>query len=254
MSVLTADHGRTLLLTIDRPDRRNALDAETIHRIGVTLTEAEENEDVAAVVITGAGDRAFCAGIDLKAFAAADGPPVPADGPDLGVLLRRVYPKPVIAAVNGAAFGAGFELMLGCDLAVAAEGATFALPEVRWGLVASGSGVRQLARRIPLAIALEIALTGAPFGAERAAALGLVNRVVAPSELLDNALELAATIAANAPLAIQFTKRHMQSFAAGAPGADAAFEQELPAIFASDDAREGAAAFAAKRKAVWRGR
>lgn len=252
MSVLVERRRTTVLLTIDRPWCRNALDAGAIHDLGAALTDAESDPDVDVVVITGAGDRAFCAGIDLKAFAAGNGPPVPSDGPDLGVLMRRVYPKPVIAAVNGAAYGAGFELVLGCDLAVAVAHATFALPEVRWGLVAAGSGVPHLARRIPRALALEIALTGRPIGADRAAAIGLVNMVVPPDRLLDSAFELAESIARNSPLAVRFTKQHMHAFADAVPGARLDFEQALPDILAGDDAREGAAAFSEKRAPVWR--
>jgi enoyl-CoA hydratase len=254
VSILLERRGTTLLLTIDRPERSNALDARAIHDIGLALTDAESDPEIDVVVITGAGDRAFCAGIDLKAFAENQGPPVPADGPDLGVLLRRVYPKPVIAAVNGAAYGGGFELVLGCDLVLATPQATFALPEVRWGLVAAGAGIRHLARRIPLALALEIALTGMPVDAARAAALGLVNRVVPSPDLLEAALELAAAISRNSPLAVQFTKHHMHAFADSVPGADAAFEQGIGQILNSDDAREGAAAFTEKRSAVWRRR
>lgn len=254
MSVRSERHGSTLVLTIDRPEHLNALDALAIRGIGTTLIDAESDPDVSVVVLTASGDRAFCAGIDLKAFAANDGPPVPDAGPDLGVLFRRVYPKPVIGAVNGLAYGAGFELVLGCDLVVAADHARFALPEVRWGLVASGSGVRQLARRIPLAVALEIGMTGRPFDAQRAAQLGLVNRVVPTADVLATALELADVIGRNAPLAVGFTKRHMHAFAAARPDAEAEYERELPALFASADAREGAAAFADKRDPVWQGR
>jgi enoyl-CoA hydratase len=251
MTVHVDRRPKVMVVTIDRPECLNALDKSAIHGIGTALTEAESDDEVSVVVITGAGDRAFCAGIDLKALAAANEPPVPTEGPDLGVLLRRTYPKPVIAAVNGAAFGAGFELVLGCDLVVAAPHATFALPEVKWGLVASGCGVQLLARRIPLAPALEIGLTGLPIDAKRASELGLVNKVVPPDDLLQAALHLADVISRNAPLAVRFTKHHMHAFSNADPSAEAAYQAELPSIFASEDAREGAVAFAEKRAPVW---
>jgi enoyl-CoA hydratase len=256
MSVLTEHRGPVLLITLNRPERRNALDAATIGGIGQALTDAETDSSVAVVVLTGAGDRAFCAGIDLSAFADNDGPPLPADGPGLEVLLRRVYPKPVIAAANGAAVAGGFELLLGCDLVVAAEHAIFGLPEVTRGLVASGCGLELLPRRLPLAIAMEMGLTGAPIDASRAAALGLVNHVVPGERVLDEALRLAEAIAANAPLAVGLTKQHMRRIGNGdQTDADRRmFEESVDGILASADAREGARAFAERRQPVWHGR
>lgn len=256
MSVLTERYGQVLLITLNRPERRNALDATVIAGIGQALVDAETDPSIAVVVITGAGDRAFCAGIDLKAFASHEGPPLPTEGPGLEVLLRRVYPKPVIAAANGAAVAGGFELLLGCDLVVAAEHAIFGLPEVRRGLVAAGCGLELLPRRLPLAVALELGLTGEPIDASRAAALGLVNRVVPGAQVLDEALRLAEVIAENAPLAVGFTKQHMRSIGNGdSTDADrGAFEESVNRILASVDAREGARAFAERRQPVWRGR
>ena len=253
--LLVERRGAVSILTLNRPQQRNALDAPTIGALGRALREAESDPGVAVVVLTGAGDRAFCAGIDLKAFAAAGGPPLPSDGPGLEVLLREAYPKPVVAAVNGSAFAAGFELLLACDLIVAATHAKLGLPEVKWGL-AAGRGLELLPRRVPLAIALELALTGEPVDADRAAALGLVNRVVPGERVLTEAVMLAEKIAANGPLAVRFTKAQLRRVGDGAhdQAAHAAYVEALSAILASEDAREGALAFAQHRPPKWRGR
>jgi enoyl-CoA hydratase len=249
MSVLVDKRGAVTVVTINRPDARNALDAETMAGIGEALVAAEGDGDIGAVVLTGAGDRAFCAGMDLRAFAAG-GKVVDETRPGLEVFTERVYPKPIIAAVNGAAVAGGFELMLACDLAVAAEHAKFGLPEAKRGLVAAGGGTN-LPRRIPLTLALELGLTGDTFDADRARALGLVNRVVPGDQVLDEAIALAGTIAKNGPLAVRVTKELMVGQARGAS------REEIAAatgpVFASADAKEGAAAFAEKREPRWTG-
>ncbi|GAA3703087.1 enoyl-CoA hydratase-related protein [Gordonia hankookensis] len=251
MSVLVHQQGAVRTVTVNRPEQHNALDAETMAELGQAFADAEADACVAAVVLTGAGERSFCAGLDLMSFATRG---LAADGPGLDVLLTRTYPKPIVAAVNGRALGVGFELVLACDLAVAADHATFALPEVTRGLVAAGAGISELPRRIPLAIALELGLTGAPIDAARAYGLGLVNRVAPGHDTFDAAHRLAETIAANAPLAVQFTKRHM--YAAADHDADHRnrMREGLPEILASDDAREGARAFAERRPPSWTGR
>src|SRR3954447_3402810 len=177
MSVEVDRRGAVTIVTINRPERRNALDPATMSGIGRALSDAETDDTVRAVVLTGAGEKAFCAGMDLKAFAEGGITPETLPKPGLDVLVERVYPKPVIAAVNGPALAGGFEIVLACDLVVAAEHATFGIPEVKRGLVAAG-GATRLPRRIPLALALELGLTGEPVDAARAMALGLVNRVV----------------------------------------------------------------------------
>jgi enoyl-CoA hydratase len=244
--------GAVLIVTLNRPERRNALDGETMAGVGRAFTDAEHDDSIAALVLTGAGDKAFCSGMDLKAFA-ADGTPDAGDGPGLEVLMGGHYPKPVIAAANGSAVAGGFELLLACDLAVAADHATFGIPEVKRGLVAAGGGVLLLPRRLPLAIALELGLTGEAIDAQRALAFGLVNRVVPADQVLDEALRLAEAIAANAPLAVRFTKEHMRRSAEGEEDV-AAFRRGLGPIFASADAIEGATAFAERRPPVWTGR
>ncbi|WP_425394554.1 enoyl-CoA hydratase-related protein [Aldersonia kunmingensis] len=252
-AVLVEQQGPVLVITLNRPDQRNALDAATMSGIGCALTDAEHDDAVAVVVLTGAGDRSFCAGLDLKAFAAGGRPPLPVEGPGLDVLLTRTYPKPVVAAANGSAFAAGFELLLACDIIVAADHAKFGIPEVKRGLVAAGGGITQLPRRIPLAIALELGLTGDSIDADRAYSLGLVNRVVPGAEVAATALAIAQTIAANAPLAVRFTKEHMHA-ATAADTARQTVHARLPEILTSADAAEGARAFAERRPPAWAGR
>jgi len=246
MSVNVKRRDALTIITIDRPEARNALAPETMAGLGRAFQEVEENPEVRAAILTGAGDRAFCAGMDLKAFAAGGKPT--GDGPGLEIITDRVFPKPIIAAVNGAAVGGGFELALACDLVVAAEHARFGLPEIRRGLVPAGGGTR-LPRRIPLAIALEMGLTGEYIDAQRAWELGLVNRVVPASELLDSAVELAGLAARNAPLALSVTKRLMLAEAEGATMDEIA--AQCQDVFDSEDALEGARAFAEKREPVW---
>lgn len=250
MTVLVEQHGAVTVVTINRPEARNALDAETMAGIGEAFAAAELDPEVRAVVLTGAGDRAFCAGMDLRAFAAG-GAIIDESRPGLEVFTQRVFPKPVIAAVNGAAVAGGFELVLACDLVVAADHVKFGLPEVKRGLVAAGGGTR-LPRRVPLAVALELGLTGETFGPERALALGLVNRVVPGDQVLTEALALAQGIARNGPMALRVTKELMWAEAQGATAET--IEKATREVFGSADAKEGAQAFAEKREPVWQGR
>ena len=198
-------------------------------------------------MITGAGEKIFSAGMDLKAFAA--GEDMTAVGEGLRILNECL--KPVIAAVNGIAVAGGFEVMMRADLVVAADHAKFGIPEVTRGLVAAGGGTR-LPTRIPLQIALEFGLTGDTFSAQRALELGLVNRVVPGAGVLTTALELAARINRNGPLAVQATKRLMRE-EVGPDNSERVMEISGP-VFASADAREGATAFAEKRAPVWKGK
>jgi enoyl-CoA hydratase len=252
MSVLVERHGAVVVVTLNRPEQRNALDGETMAGIGRTFTDAIDDDSVAALVLTGAGDKAFCAGMDLKAFAAG-GTPSADSGPGLEVLFGGTYPKPIVGAANGSAVAGGFELLLACDLVVAADHARFGIPEAKRGLVAAGGGVLQLPRRLPLALALELGLTGDLFDAARAYEVGLVNRVVPASDVLPEALRLAEAIAANGPLAVRFTKEHMRAAADGRVDR-AAYDQGVGRIFTSEDAVEGATAFAERRAPVWKGR
>jgi enoyl-CoA hydratase len=256
--LLRRRHGAVEILTLNRPERRNALSADLLAALNATFGELAADDAVRAVVLTGAGDRAFCAGLDLKDFASGrGGPPVSRldaeEQPRRHTVIAWDYPKPIVAAVNGAAVAGGFEVMLACDLVVAAEHALFGLSEVKRGLLPGGGGTL-LATRIPLALALELALTGNSFDAARALEVGLVNRVVPRSRVLDEALALATCIAENGPLAVKLIKQLVRRGATeGGPAAWPTAAQ-IAQIFGSEDAREGALAFVEKRAPRWVGR
>jgi len=202
-------------------------------------------------VLTGAGDRVFCAGMDLKAQGDERVPPP--GMPGLEVFQNRLYPKPIIAAVNGTAMGGGFELVMVADMAVAADHVSFGVPEVKRGLVGAGCSTRTAAR-VPPAIAYEMTLTGDPITAQRALELGLVNAVVPKDQVLDTALALAERVAANAPIAVRITKQIVWEEAGNHDDAEwAAIRAKAAPAFASNDAREGAAAFAERRAPQWTG-
>ena len=227
------------LLTMNRPEVRNALNPE----LGQALTEAfraaDEDPSVRVVVLTGAGP-VFCAGMDLKSFAQG--------GKMTGMtwFYQEGISKPTIAALNGTAVAGGFELALACDLIVASEDAKVGIPEVKRGLFAAGGGTT-LSQRIPLAVALELGLTGEPITARRAHEIGLVNQVVPADSVQRAAIELAEKIAANAPLSLAITKKLMRERRWGTP-------EETRAVFGSADAREGAIAFAERRAPIWTGK
>ena len=254
MSVERARHGKTEVLTINRPEARNAIDGATSLALSKAFDDLEHDRDVWAVILTGAGSKAFSAGMDLKAFASGElGSIAGAKGGFAGI-TQRDFPKPLIAAVNGSALAGGCEIMLSCDLVVAAEHATFGIPEVKRGLIAGAGGLIRLPKRLPLPIALELALTGDPIDASRALALGLVNKVVPADQVLQEALVLAERICENAPLAVRASKRVVTK-AAGSAEEDgwklnAAAVNE---VFSSPDAMEGPVAFAEKRKPNWTG-
>jgi enoyl-CoA hydratase len=241
--------GGVLVITIDRPEARNAVNLAVAEGIAAALDRLDGDDEVRVGILTGAGG-VFSAGMDLKSFAAGEPRPHVADRGFAGI-VQAPPRKPLIAAVEGWAVAGGFEIALACDLIVAARDTRFGIPEVKRGLIAAGGGLIRLPRRIPYHVAAELALTGDPIDAERAHALGLVNRLAAPGEALAAARELAATIAANGPLAIAATKRMLT-----ADESDAWERQRAiaGAVLASEDAREGARAFAEKRAPVWRGR
>jgi enoyl-CoA hydratase len=246
--------GHTLVARLNRPEARNALTPTLIGALGAALREGETDPDVRVVVITGTGDRAFCAGMDLRAFA-EDGFELADDGDtDAYVrLLRGRVEVPVVGAANATAVAGGLEVLLGCDLVVAADGATFGVPEVKRGLIAAGGGVF-LGNRVPLSVALELVLTGDPIDARRALAIGLVNAVVPAADVLDVALGYADRIAANGPLAVRVTKELAYLGVADLDAAWRRLAELQPEVFASEDATEGARAFVEKRAPVWRGR
>ncbi len=252
--VLRERRGHVEVLTINRPEARNAINGAVSSGLADAFDQLAEDPDAWVVVLTGSGDKAFSAGMDLKAFAAGEGPAVMSSSGGFGGVAHRAFEKPIIAAVNGSALAGGLEIMLSCDLVVAADHATFGIPEAKRGLIAGAGGLFRLPKRLPLSIALELALTGDPIDAARAYELGLVNRVVPGDQLMDAALGLAERIAENAPLAVRYSKSVMLR----AVDADEATgwrltEEAVGVIFGSADAMEGPVAFAEKRKPVWQG-
>jgi enoyl-CoA hydratase len=250
--VRVARDGVVLVITINRPQQKNAMTRAAADLIAAALDELDNEPTISAGVLTGAGGT-FCSGMDLKRFAAGERPSVPGRG--FGGLTESPPRKPLIAAVEGYAIAGGFELVLACDLVVAARGAKFGLPEVRRGLVARGGGLFRLPRLIPRALALELLLTGDLIGAERAESMGLVNRIVPDGGAASEAIAFAQRLAENAPLALAATKQIVVESSDWPLGE--CFDRQAPIadpIFASEDAREGALAFADKRAPVWRGR
>jgi enoyl-CoA hydratase len=247
-AVRVEPEGDVLVVTIDRPEARNAVDTAGAEGLAAAVDRLDGDEGLRVGVLTGAGGT-FCAGMDLKAFVAGERPFVGDRG--FAGIVRRPPVKPLIAAVEGWAVAGGFEIALACDLIVAARDARFGIPEVKRGLVAAGGALIRLPRRIPYHLAVELALTGDPIDAERAHAIGLVARLAEPGGAVTAARELAATIAANGPLAVAATKRILTADEAGAWERQA--EMADP-VFVSEDAREGARAFAEKRPPEWRGR
>ena len=247
--------GAVLVLRLNRPEARNALTFGMIADITGAIADAESDPEIRAVVLTGTGDRAFCAGMDLRTFADGDGATNAQgdEGADGYVrLLAGDVSLPIVGAANGSAVAGGLELLFSCDVVIASSEAQFGLPEVKRGLFA-GSGVMHIGRRIPLVVALELALTGDTIDASRAYELGLVNAVVAPDDVLDTALAVAERIAANGPLGVAATKELVRKAAAGAPDAAERLHELIPAVFGSEDAKEGSRAFMEKRPPSGRG-
>lgn len=244
--------GAVLVVTIDRPQAKNAINTAAAEGIGAAMDQLDTDDSLFVGVLTGAGG-VFSAGMDLKAFLAGEKPHVPGRG--FAGLVEQPPAKPLIAAVEGPALAGGFEIALACDLVVAGEGASFGLPEVKRGLLAGGGGLLRLPRKAGLPRAIEWALTGDRISAAGAHAAGVVNRLVPAGQALEAAMDLARQIAANGPLAVQGTKRIL-SEGQGWPAEEAFARQwEIYApIRASEDAKEGARAFTEKRAPVWRGR
>jgi enoyl-CoA hydratase/carnithine racemase len=246
---------RVVVLRLNRPEARNALNPALLEGIGSAVLAAESDADVSAIVLTGTGDRAFCAGMDLRAFASGEnmGAGDPAATAAFGRLFAGQVAVPIVGAANATAVAGGLELLLGCDVIVASSEAKFGLPEVKRGLFAAGGGTT-IGNRIPRAVALELVLTGDPISAARAYEVGLVNAVVPPDEVLPAAIAMAERIAANGPLALRASKELVQL--AGADVARWATRRaELhESVFASEDAQEGARAFVEKRAPVWQGK
>ncbi|NNN08340.1 MAG: crotonase/enoyl-CoA hydratase family protein [Acidimicrobiaceae bacterium] len=241
--------GHVEVLTINRPQARNAINLTTAQAISGALDECATDDGVWVVILTGAENKAFSAGMDLKAFAQGE---FPATEQGFGGITERHFPKPLICAANGSAFAGGFEMLLSCDLVVAAEHAVFGIPEASRGLIAGAGGLIRLPRRIARAVALEMALTGEPLSAARAHEIGLINRVVPATEVMNTAMALAQRICANAPLAVRASKRVMlEAMDMTEEAAWGLNNEAFGAIAASPDALEGAVAFAEKRPPVW---
>ena len=238
--VLRERRGNVEILTINRPEARNAINGAVSKAMSALMDELAEDPDCWVVVITGSGDKAFSAGMDLKAFSSGEGGDIMGASGGFGGLTQRDFPKPIIAAVNGSALAGGFEIMLSCDLVVAADHATFGIPEAKRGLIAGAGGLIRMPKRLPMAVALELAMTGDPIDAERAYALGLVNKVVPGDALLAEAVALAERIAANAPLAVRYSKSVMKR-AAEVPESEGwtINAEAVGVVFSSADAMEG---------------
>ena len=258
-AVLVERSGNVLIITINRPEARNAINAAVSIGVGEALEEAQNDPGVRAVVITGAGDKSFCAGADLKAISRRENIYHP-DHAEWGFAgyVRHFVDKPTIAAVNGTALGGGTELALASDLVVAHELAKFGLPEVKRGLVAAAGGVFRIMDQLPRKVAMELLLTGEPVTAADAWEWGLVNQVVKEGSVLDAALALAARVTVNAPLSVQASKRVAYGVDDGIivgdePGWDRTL-REMQTLIRSEDAKEGPLAFAEKREPVWKAR
>lgn len=238
------------MLTLDRPEVRNAINAEVTEQMSAILDELEADRSCWAVVLTGAGP-VFCAGMDLKAFSSGATSGISGKGGFAGI-TQRDFPKPLIAAVQGPALAGGFEIVLACDIVVAAETATFGIPEAKRGLVAAAGGVIRLPKRVSRAIALEFAMTGDPIDAQRAYQLGIVNRVVPADRVVDEAVAIAERICENSPAAVRAAKKIV--VASHDLPEDEAWKvsRELSgSSMRSGDAQEGALAFVEKRKPNW---
>ena len=250
--VLTERRDGVLLITLNRPQARNAVNLALAEGVAAALDELDADAGVAVGVLTGAG-KGFCAGMDLKAFVTGERPWV-ADRGFAGIVQRGPR-KPLIAAIEGFAVAGGLEVALACDLIVAARGAKLGIPEVKRSLVAAGGALRRLPQRVPYGVAMELALTGDTITAERGYELGLVNRLAEPGGAVDSSLELAAAIARNGPLALDATKAILEQQIDWGEQEFWQRQGELSGpVFTSEDAREGAVAFSEKRDPVWQGR
>jgi enoyl-CoA hydratase len=250
--VLTEARDATLLITLNRPDARNAVNRELAEALAAALDELDSTPELAVGVLTGAG-KGFSAGMDLKAFLAGGMPAVAGRG--FAGLTERPSRKPLIAAVEGFALAGGLEIALACDLIVAARGARLGIPEPGVGLFAAAGALLRLPQRIPYGVAMEMALTADPINAERAYELGLVNHVAEPGEAVGAALELAARVARNAPLALAASKEVIRETHGRTEAEFWDYQRDLVrSVFSSEDAQEGATAFAEKRAPVWKGK
>jgi enoyl-CoA hydratase len=251
-AILTETRDGVLIITINRPEARNSVNGAVASGMAEALDRLDAEDDLRVGIVTGAGGY-FSAGMDLKAFVQGESPYAGDRG--FAGITQRASKKPLIAAIEGFALAGGFEVALSCDLIVASSEARFGIPEVKRSLVAAGGALLRLPRRMPYHLAMELALTGEPIGAERAADLGIVNRIAEPGQALDVALELAKAIVKNAPLALIASKQIIEQSPEWSSDEMWQKQGEISGpVFGSEDAREGATAFAEKREPVWRGR
>ena len=249
--LLTEVKDGVLVITINRPEAKNAMNKAAAEGIAAALDRLDSEDDLRVAVLTGAGGT-FCSGMDLKGFLRGESPVV--EGRGFGGLTQKSPAKPIIAAVEGYALAGGLELMIACDLVVANKDSKFGIPEAKRGLVAAGGGLLRLPDQIPHKVAMELALTGDFIDAARAYDLGLINRVTDGSAI-DGAMELAKSISANGPLAVKVSKEIIEESRGWS--LDSRWDEQAkltPIVFASEDAREGAAAFAEKRAPNWKGK
>jgi enoyl-CoA hydratase/carnithine racemase len=263
MSVRSETRGQVMIVTLDRPEARNALSTEMRETLIDVWQAFRENNDLRVAILTGAGDKSFCAGADLKEVGDYYRSMTPIErrengeqSPGLGAITRNFDPrKPIIAAINGPCLAGGLELALACDIRIAAKHAVFGLPEVRRGILPGAGGTQRLPRAIPQGVALEMILTGAPIDAEAALRWGLVSRVVAPENLLDEALAIAELIAANGPLAVRAARDAVyQGLALPLEQALRLEQFHAEPLRQSEDAKEGVQAFVEKRAAKFIGK
>ena len=258
-AALVERRGNVMVITLNRPEARNAVNAALSTALGDALAHAQDDPKIRAVVITGSGDKSFCAGADLKAIARRENIFHP-EHPEWGFAgyVSHFIDKPTIAAVNGTALGGGTELVLASDLVVAEERAVFGLPEVKRGLIAAAGGVFRIVDQLPRKVGLELMFTGEPLSADDALRWGLINQVVPDGTALTAALALAERIAVNAPLAVQASKRVAYGVDDGQLPAEAdgwrRTMREIGTVLRSEDAKEGPRAFAEKRAPVWQAR
>jgi enoyl-CoA hydratase len=250
--VLTERRGNVMLITLNRPQVRNAVNAALAEGVGMALEELDGDEEISVGVLTGAGGF-FCAGMDLGAFVKGESPWYGDRG--FAGIAQRAAAKPLIAAIEGFAVAGGMEIALACDLIVAARGAKLGIPEVKRSLIAAGGALLRLPRRMPYHVVMELALTGDPLPAERFHELGLVNHLTEPGAAVEAALELAGRLAGNGPLSLVASKRILQEQYDWSTAEMWSRQAEIAGpVMTSEDAKEGASAFKEKRDPVWKGR
>lgn len=263
MSIKTEIRGPVLVVTLDREKARNALNTEMREALIEVWQSYSQNDDLRVAILTGAGDKAFCAGADLKEVGEYYRSMTPIErrehgelNPGLGALTRNFDPrKPVIAAINGPCLAGGLELALACDIRIAAEHAVFGLPEVRRGILPGAGGTQRLPRCVPVGVAMEMILSGAPIDADAALRWGLVSHVVEAGKLLEEALRIAELIAANGPLAVRAARDAVNQGLALPLDQALRLEQfQAEPLRLSEDAKEGVQAFVEKRAPKFTGK